>query len=105
MCSWPFVAGLGVSGYIMLQVGLSVTGEPLAVLYWLPHRVWSKSQQRFVLDLLIVVRITLVQKIMTLRISHVLVQMRTSRTQVSTLPFLHANVSFYLYLEKCLTFT
>ncbi|BDA45175.1 hypothetical protein COCOBI_06-6570 [Coccomyxa sp. Obi] len=24
---WPFVAGLGVSGYIFLQVGLSVTDE------------------------------------------------------------------------------
>ncbi len=26
-CRWPFLAGLGVTGYLMLKVGMSITGE------------------------------------------------------------------------------
>ena len=27
LCRWPFVMGLGVTGYIMLQIGLSCTSK------------------------------------------------------------------------------
>lgn len=90
------MAGLGVSGYIFLQVGLSVTGEPLAVsLYGLPHLVWSESDEFLWLKRSVMYHNSAFNRLFTEGFS-VLVQTRMSRIQVSTFHFLSMLIYTFL---------
>ena len=79
-CRWPFIVGLGATGYIMLQIGLSCTSEP-------HFYVTQKCMVFFVWQ--VVTPFNCQGMHLFPADSAVPVQRRTLRTRVSAAPLLH----------------